>query len=154
CRDLVDRVLLRGGEQLAEVLLRLAQPALLQTDFTQHQAGSMHTVARNRQRLQELLPLEGQPSSLLWPTRPNLARDDDQNAGATPTHRRLRRETERSPGQSNRQGNFSLPTSHFGMTRKGFAQPSPRFGTLIGTLCYLQWLFDKCHRGRRAAIQR
>ncbi len=121
CRHLIDRVLFRGNEQLAVVLFCLVQPALLQTDFAQHKGGSMQAIARDLERLKAFLPLQSQPSSLLRPTFLHLARDDGQNAGTPPEHRRFRREGERSPGKANRQGEVSMPASNLGMTGERFA---------------------------------
>src|SRR5262249_43980096 len=74
CRKLVDWVLLRSREQLAVVLFRLVQPSLLVTDFAQHQGGSMEAMARNREGLQKLPPLERQSPRLFRPSCQELAR--------------------------------------------------------------------------------
>src|SRR5262245_36356156 len=113
----------------------------------------MHTIARDLERLKELLPLQNQSPSLLWPSCQQLAPGDDQNAGTSPAHRRLRREGERSLGKTHRLGDIPMPASNLGMTGERFAQFSPRFLPLIDALSSVQWLLNQGHRGRRTAIE-
>src|SRR5258708_34603111 len=113
----------------------------------------MYAIARHRERVDALLPLKGQAPSLLRPSSLHLARDDGQNAGTSPEHRRLRREGERPPGKALRQRNISVPASNLGMAGERFAQLSPRLFPLIGALSPLQWLLNEGHRGRRTAIE-
>src|SRR5260370_42576593 len=112
----------------------------------------MLVVAGDGGGLEALLPLQGQAPSLLRPSSLHLARDDGQNAGTSPEHRRLRREGERPPGKALRPRNISVPASNLGMAGERFAQLSPPLFPLISALHPLQWLLKEVHRPRTTPI--